>query len=94
MRSESVCLLNEGVQVRPERFGLLFYDYRGPRLYFLPTKDLIKDHFFNGKHTVSNLIEYICAKHREWPRLMVKKWLNHALDMLEGKGLIYEQSVC
>lgn len=94
MRSESVCLLNEGVQVRPERFGLLFYDYRGPRLYFLPSRGLIKDQFFNGKQTVGELIETACAKHRQWPRQMVKKWLNHVLDMLKGKGLIYEQSVC
>ncbi|MGC8659757.1 MAG: mycofactocin biosynthesis chaperone MftB, partial [Desulfomonilaceae bacterium] len=30
-------VLAPGVNVRPEKFGLLFYDYRGPRLYFLPT---------------------------------------------------------
>ena len=35
-----------GVQVREEKFGLLFYNYRGPRLYFVPSKDLIDADFW------------------------------------------------
>ena len=46
--------LADGVQVREEKFGLLFYNYRGPRLYFLPTKDLIASDFFNG-HKIGRL---------------------------------------
>jgi putative mycofactocin binding protein MftB len=94
MSLETVCNLSEGVQVRQEKFGLLFYDYHGPRLYFLPTKDLIKDHFFEGKQTVSKLIESICAKHQDWSRQVIQEWVNRILERLEGKGLIYEQSVC
>ncbi len=48
MESQSVYVLEEGVQVRREKFGLLFYDYRGPRLYFVPSKDLLEDGFFDG----------------------------------------------
>ena len=94
MYLETVCNLADGVQVRQEKFGLLFYDYRGPRLYFLPTKDLIGYHFFDGRQTMSKLIESICGKHQQWPRQMVQNWVSHILDMLEGKNLIYEQSVC
>ena len=94
MRSGAAYLLSGGVQVREEKFGLLFYNYRGPRLYFIPTKDLIKTQFFDGKQSVGKLIESICAKHEAWPRKMVQKWVNQNLDMLEGKNLIYEQSIC
>jgi putative mycofactocin binding protein MftB len=94
MRLETVYNLTDGVQVRPEKFGLLFYNYRGPRLYFIPTNDLIKTQFFDGKQSVGKLIESICAKYPAWPRQMVQKWVNRSLDLLEGKNLVYEQSVC
>ena len=67
MDSNRVYCLNKGVQVRSERFGLLFYDYRGPRLYFLPTKSLVEDHFFDGTQPMSELVNDIHARHR-WPQ--------------------------
>lgn len=47
--------LAKGVQVRKESFGLLFYDYKGPRLYFVPSKDLLTDTFFNGEKSVKDI---------------------------------------
>jgi hypothetical protein len=76
-----------------EKFGLLFYDYRGPRLYFVPSKDLVGDGFFNGTHTTSELVESICAEH-DWPRGLVSGKVNQILELLKTKDLIYEQSVC
>ena len=70
--------LREGVQVRKETFGLLFYDYRGPRLYFVPTKNLIGNDFFNGTETAEGLIESIRTRHRQ-SRRASKKWVMQVL---------------
>ena len=85
--------LADGVQVRDEKFGLLFYNYRGPRLYFLPTKDLITSDFFNGHKSASELIESICSQNM-WPKVRVRDRIKQVLIMLEKKGLIRGQSIC
>jgi len=85
--------LADGVQVREEKFGLLFYNYRGPRLYFLPTKDLIASDFFDGHNSASELIESICSQNM-WPRVHVWDRIKQVLIMLEKKGLIRGQSIC
>ena len=85
--------LADGVQVREEKFGLLFYNYRGPRLYFLPTKDLIASDFFDGHKSASELIESICSQNM-WPRVRVRDRIKQVLIMLEKKGLIRGQSIC
>jgi putative mycofactocin binding protein MftB len=85
--------LNDGVQVRKETFGLLFYDYRGPRLYFVPTKNLIANDFFNGTQTAEGLMESIQTRHSQ-SRQASQQWVTHVLAELEQKGLIHEQSIC
>jgi putative mycofactocin binding protein MftB len=85
--------LADGVQVREEKFGLLFYNYRGPRLYFLPTKGLIASDFFNGRKSTNELIESICSQNM-WPRVRVRDRIKQVLMMLEKKGLICGQSIC
>jgi putative mycofactocin binding protein MftB len=80
--------LREGVQVRKEIFGLLFYDYRGPKLYFVPTKNLIGNDFFNGTQTAEGLIESIRTHHRQ-SRQSSQQWVLQVLTMLEQKGLIH-----
>ena len=85
--------LADGVQVREEKFGLLFYNYRGPRLYFVPSKDLIDVDFFNGRQSVSGLIASICAR-KGWTRAQVGERIAQVLAKLEDKGLIYGQSIC
>ena len=84
--------LADGVQVREEKFGLLFYNYRGPRLYFLPTKGLIASDFFDGRQSRRELIESICAQHK-WPCESIEDRIRQVLEMLEVKGLIYGQSI-
>lgn len=39
--------LAEGTQVRLEDFGLLFYTRNGPRLYFLPSGEMLTPDFFS-----------------------------------------------
>jgi len=82
----------DGVQVREETFGLLFYDYRGPRLYFVPSKDLIDVGFFTGRQSVSELIASICAR-KECTKALVEERIRQVLAKLEDKGLIYGQPI-
>jgi len=93
MNSVSLYFLQEGVQVRREKFGLLFYDYRGPRLYFVPSGDLLDDDFFEGKYSSKQLVESICTEYG-WPHVLVSEQVGRILAMLQRKGLIHEQPVC
>jgi len=93
MRAETLYNLRDGVQVRREKFGLLFFNYRGPRLYFVPTEDLIDTDFFEGRRKVETLVESIDAA-KPWPRSWTEEWVGKVLTMLEQKGLIYGQSIC
>jgi putative mycofactocin binding protein MftB len=89
-----LCRLSPGVQVRKEKFGLLFYDYRGPRLYFLPTGDLISDTFFSTDQTVSQLIAAIHGK-RCWSTPQeITDYVKQVFAKLMAKGLIHGQSLC
>ncbi|MGB6067205.1 MAG: mycofactocin biosynthesis chaperone MftB [Desulfomonilaceae bacterium] len=92
MCSDAVYRLADGVQVRRERFGLLFYDYRGPRLYFVPSGDLMEDRFFDGERTTRELVESVCGKH-DWSRRTTEGRVNQILELLKKKGLIHEQPI-
>ena len=83
----------DGVQVREEAFGLLFYNYRGPRLFFVPSGDLIGADFFEGRQNVGDLIESI-SRRKGWTGIDICKKITMILDKLAEKGLIYEQSIC
>jgi putative mycofactocin binding protein MftB len=93
MESLRVYRLNKGVQVRREEFGLLFYNYRGPRLYFVPSQDLVGDDFFNGTQPLSELVSSIMARH-PWPRPWIEERIGKIMEQLEAKGLIHGQSIC
>jgi putative mycofactocin binding protein MftB len=93
MNSKSVFKLAKGVQVRKEVFGLLFYDYRGPRLYFVPSKDLITDSFFDGKQSIDELTDALTTSTPS-PRKQVQDQIEKILETLENKGLINGQPVC
>ncbi len=85
--------LASGVQVRKESFGLLFYDYKGPRLYFVPSKDLLTDSFFNGDQSVKDVTDSLAAS-GEKSRKKIQEHILKLLDIIEAKGLIYGQSIC
>ena len=84
--------LTAGVQVREESFGLLFYNYRGPRLYFVPSGDLIGADFFDGRQSVGDLIASITSR-KGLAGIDISKRITMILDKLAEKGLIYEQSI-
>lgn len=93
MQLETTYRLEDGVQVRWEKFGLLFYNYRGPRLYFVPTKDLLHPDFFTGSRNVGELVDRIEAA-KAWPRSWIESWVDQVMNMLRQKGLICGQSIC
>lgn len=78
--------LNKGVQVRREKFGLLFYNYRGPRLYFVPSQDLIEERFFSGSEPIEALVKGAPS----W----IQERIFEIMNRLEAKGLIHEQPIC
>lgn len=92
MCRESAYTLADGVQVRREKFGLLFYDYRGPKLYFVPSKNLVHEGFFDGRHTIRELVEAVCGEYH-CPHRATSQRITSILDLLHTKGLIHEQSI-
>ncbi len=92
MKLNSIYRLAKGVQVRNEMFGLLFYDYRGPRLYFVPSTHLITDSFFKGDQSVADLLDRHCADMPQ-ARDQIHAQLVHVLKQLERKGLVHGQQI-
>jgi len=86
-------LLCEGVQVRSESFGLLFYHYAGPKIYFVRSNDLVDESFFSGKQTLSDLIDAL-RQTRGWSEKLAKRQLSTLMRLLKSRGLVYEQPVC
>ena len=80
--------LAPGTQVRKEDFGLLFYTMAGPRLYFLPSGDLLADHFFNGAITLKQGLKQETS-HVSISSARVSS-LVKALHQLKEKGVILE----
>jgi putative mycofactocin binding protein MftB len=93
MQTEKIYRLCEGVQVRKETFGLLFYNYRGPRLYFVPTKDSLQTEWFADDWKTEEIVKHITTAN-SWPQLWVENWVNRIIALLEIKGLIHGQSIC
>lgn len=93
MKQGKVYHLQAGVQVRREVFGLLFYDYRGPRLYFVPSRDLIDESFFTGRQTEQELIESLAAGQQRNKR-EIQHLVSQILATLAGKGLVHGQPLC
>jgi len=83
---DQVYRLNQNVQVRAEKFGLLFYDRRGPSLFFVGSKNLIEPEFFEGKETPRGLVEKTKTGGLHEDRL--EGALRSLLAKLVQKGLI------
>jgi putative mycofactocin binding protein MftB len=49
--------LHPACRVRAEKFGLLFYDLRGPRLLFAETGTLMTTDFFEANEPVDHFLE-------------------------------------
>ena len=80
-------VLASGTQVREEDFGLLFYTMRGPRLYFLASKNLLAPSFFEGKCTLVQWIQDRITVPAPVNRL---EGITKVLKQLSKKGVIIE----
>ncbi len=79
-------VLHPDCRVRKEKFGLLFYDLKGPKLLFAETGDLLAPEFFKGGgDTEAVLTGRSCAERARVERL---------LQSLSAKGFVCEQSLC
>ena len=80
--------LSPGTQVREEDFGLLFYTMAGPRLYYLPSGNILRETFFNGKFDLSACLDIFGKTHTLSEKQILS--LRQALEQLTEKGVIYE----
>lgn len=73
--------LHPACRVRQEKFGLLFYDSRGPRLLFAETGSLLSPEFFRGGR-INDLYDTLSLGQKE----QVGKFLAQLLE----RGFICE----
>lgn len=92
MHTDAIYRLCKGVQVRSETFGLLFYNYVGPKIYFVPSKDLVDERFFSGAQSFSDLIHAVKTR-KGWSEKHTEQQLLALFRQLEKIGLVYEQSI-
>ncbi len=83
---ETCYKLAPGVQVRKEDFGLLFYKMKGPRLFFLPSKNLLEEGFFQKKNSLKDIL----SRGRKQISENNYTILHKALQQLTEKGVILE----
>ena len=80
--------LCDGIQVREEDFGLLFYSMYGPKLFFLSSGNLLNVVFFKGEQSLVQWMNEHSESHlpdnRKLDSLMKK------LTQLVEKGIINE----
>lgn len=81
----SIIKLVDGVRVREETCGLLFYDARKTELHFIGSGDTLCSQFFEGDRTLQELLVGLSDER--------KSSILRLLNLLKGKGLIYEQSI-
>lgn len=77
-------VLHPACRIRAEKFGLLFYDSRGPRLLFAETGELIPPEFFQGSEPADRLLDRLDDTARSRVR--------HFLSLLSKKGFLREQA--
>jgi len=75
--------LHPSCRARQERFGLLFYDCRGPRLLFAATGTLIPADFFGTPRRRDEFPDGISESQ--------KPALNKFISQLLEKGFLHEQ---
>ena len=76
------CKLHPACRVRVEKFGLLFYDMRGPRLLFAETGKLMEPDFFQGEEPVDAFLGRLGTRDQNRVRSLLAK--------LKEKGYLSE----
>lgn len=78
--------LHPACRVRKEKFGLLFYDLRGPKLLFAETGELLPENFFSD----------LSVQGTFWDGagLATRQRLDTFIGKLVRGGFVNEQSIC
>ena len=82
--------LAQGIRVRKESFGLLFYNPRGPKLTFLHSGPWIHPEFLSGQLSLNEWIQSQFPALSEEKVLKVEATLLRALSRLIERGLVVE----
>ena len=84
--------LRRGVRVRDEKFGLLFYSRKGPKLTFVHSGPWIHREFFSGRFTLREWLrrENMSLSASEEKILGLEARMARVLLRLADKGLIVE----
>jgi putative mycofactocin binding protein MftB len=82
--------LARGIRLRRERFGLLFYNPKGPKLVFVHSGALIQPEFFSGKIHLKKWIQNRFPTLSEEKILKAEERLSPVLSKLVEQGLIIE----
>ena len=77
--------LAPGVQVRPERSGLLFYQRQGPRLFFLSSGQCLDPEYFDSNQSLG---QWFREAGRDGSATSVLPSLSQALAQLCQKGVL------
>jgi len=75
--------LAAGVQVRAEKKGLLFYNRKGPRLYFISSGELLTPDYFGSGRTLDDWLSAVGIK---TPAIFMA--ISDALAGLVEKGVL------
>jgi putative mycofactocin binding protein MftB len=85
--------LAHGVSVRKEKFGLLFYNSKGPKLIFVRSGSWIHPNFFSGELDLKKWIRTQFSAQTEEKVLRIEERLLQTLSKLVERGLIVETVV-
>ena len=78
--------LAAGVQVRGEKFGLLFYDRKGPRLYFLSCGSLLSPEYFGSGRSLAS---WLRNSSKDLDSAETGRALARACHSLAEKGVLH-----
>ena len=90
MNKNMVCRLAKGVQVRKEKWGLLFYSQTSHKVCFIGSGDLFYPHYFDGTWTLVSLIADIANRVRIKPET-VKNQVVNLTKQLEDRGMVVNE---
>jgi hypothetical protein len=85
--------LAHGISVRGEKFGLLFYNSKGPKLTFVRSGPWIHPNFFSGKLDLRKWIQTQFPALFEEEMIRIEEKLLQTLSKLVEKELIVETAV-
>ena len=82
--------LAQGVQVRKEIWGLLFYSQSDHKIHFIRSKDMLYPWHFDGTWTFDHIIREI-AERLEIPFEAVERSIKKVIDRLIEKEMVVNE---